>query len=166
MYIPRLRGHISPNDHLRELISWGLLMLVLSGTGAAQKGTAPNGYYPAGYSGATFTGRVVQTTDDTITLKYVHGNKTDMFEAYAAGPCNLPATKTTTQPMPLSKVQTGAVVTLFYEPKETKVDGKKQRKNQIIGILFLEENGRKVAEEHQAMFYCIAGASHFMAFQQ
>jgi hypothetical protein len=166
MYIPRLRGHMLPNDHLRGLVSCGLLMLVLSGTGAAQKGTAPNGYYPAGYNGATFTGRVVQTTDDTITLNYVHGSKTDTFEAYAAGPCNLPATKNKTQPMPLSKVQMGAVVTLFYEPKETKVYGKKQRKNQIIGILFLEENGRKVAEEHQAMFYCIAGASHFMGFQQ
>jgi hypothetical protein len=166
MYIPRFPGYISPRHHLRGLISCGLLMLVLNGTGSAQKGTAPNGYYPAGYNGATFTGSVVQTTDDTITLNYVHGSKTDTFEAYAAAPCNLPSSKTTTQPMPLSKVQTGAVVTLFYEPKETKVDGKKQKKNQVIGILFLEENGRKIKEEHQAIFYCVAGASNFMAFQQ
>lgn len=166
MYINRLPVYISADDHLRGLISYGLLMLALSGTGAAQKGTAPNGYYPAGYNGATFTGKVVQTTDDSVTLNYVHGNKTDTFEAYSAAPCNLPSSKTTTQPMPLSKVQPGAVVTLFYEPKETKVDGKKQKKNQVVGILFLEENGRKVKEEHQAMFYCVAGPSHFMAFQQ
>ncbi len=164
MYIPR--RYIS-SDHLRELISCGLLMLVLSGTGAAQKGTAPNGYYPGGYAGSTFTGKVVQTTDDTITLNYVHGSKTDTFEAYSTTPCNLPSTKTTTQPMPLSKVQTGAVVTLFYQGKEIKVDGKKQKRNQVIGILFQEENGRKVAAEHQAIFYCIPGPfmSYFMAFE-
>jgi len=164
MYIRRLPGYISPDEHLRGLIFYGLLTLVLSGTVAAQKGTAPNGYYPANYNGATLTGKVVQTTDDTITLNYVHGSKTDTFEAYATAPCNLPSTKTATQPMPLSKVQTGAVVTLFYEAKETKVDGKKQKKNQVVGILFLEENGRKVKEEHQAMFYCIGGPTQFMAF--
>ena len=159
------RRYISPDDHLRALISCGLLTLVLSGTGAAQKGTAPNGYYPGGYNGDTFTGKVVQTTDDTITLNYVHGSKTDTFEAYSTALCNLPSTKTTTQPMPLSKIQTGAVVTLFYESKETKVDGKKQRKNQVIGIVFLEENGRKVREEHQAIFYCGPwNGAYFRAF--
>lgn len=104
-------------DFLRRLLCSGLLMLVFSGTVVAQKGTAPNGYYPAGYNGATFTGRVVLTTEDTITLNYVHGSKTDTLEAYAITPCNLPSTKNTTQPMPLSQVQTGAVVTVFYEPK-------------------------------------------------
>ncbi len=156
------------DEHLRGLIVWGLLMLALSRTVAAQKGTAPNGYYPANYNGATFTGKVVQTTDETITLNYAHGSKTDTFEAYATAPCNLPSTKTTTQPMPLSKVQTGAVVTLFYETKEIKVDGKKQKKNEVIGIVFLEENGRKIKEEHQALFYCVPGPRKldFMTFQQ
>ncbi len=154
-------------DDLRRLISSGLLMLVLIGMAAAQKGTARNGYYPSGYNGSTFTGKVVQTTDDTITLSYIHGSKTDIFEAFAAAPCNLPSSKISTQPMPLSKVQTGAVVTLFYAGRETKIDGKRQKRNQVIGILFLEENGRKVAEEHQAIFFCIPAPfmSYFMAFQ-
>jgi len=126
------------DDHLRGLLCSGLLMLAFSGTVVAQEGTAPNGYYPAGYDGATFRGKVVLTTDDTISLNYVHGSKTDTFEAYATAPCNLPSTKTTTQPMPLSQVQTGAVITVFYEPKVTKIDGRKQKKNQVIGILFQE----------------------------
>jgi len=62
------------------------------------------------------------------------------FEAYGTTPCNLPSTQTTTQPMPLSQVQIGAVVTVFYQPKETKVDGRRQKKNQVIGILFQEVN--------------------------
>jgi hypothetical protein len=74
------------DDHLRGLLCSGLLMLIFSGTVVAQKGTAPNGYYPAGYNGATFTGKVVLTTDDTMTLNYVHGSKTDTFEAYATAP--------------------------------------------------------------------------------
>ena len=156
------------DDHLRWLLCFGLLMLAFSGTVVAQEGTAPNGYYPAGYDGATFRGKVVLTTDDTISLNYVHGSKTDTFEAYATAPCNLPSTKTTTQPMPLSQVQTGAVITVFYEPKVTKIDGRKQKKNQVIGILFQEVNGRKVKEEHQALFYCIPGPGKldFMGFQQ
>jgi hypothetical protein len=155
-------------DRLRGPLCSGVFMLVFSGTLVAQKGTAPNGYYPVGYNGATFTGKVVLTTDDTITLTYVHGSKTDTFEAYATAACNLPSTKTTTQPMPLSKVQTGAVITVFYEPKETKIDGRKQKKNQVIGILFQEVNGRRVKEEHQALFYCSTGPAklYFMAFQQ
>jgi hypothetical protein len=70
--------------------------------------------------------------------------------------------------MPLSQVQTGAVITVFYEPKETKIDGRKQKKNQVIGILFQEVNGRKVKEDHQAFFYCIPGPGKldFMGFQQ
>jgi hypothetical protein len=153
-------------DHLCGLFCSGLLVLVLSGTVVAQKATAPNGYYPASYNGATFTGRVVLTTDDTITLNYVHGSKTDTFEAFATDPCNLPSTKTMTRPMPLSQVQTGAVVTVFYEPREIKVDTRKQKKNQVIGILFQEVNGRKVKEEHQAIFYCNPPIKlDFMAFQ-
>ena len=158
--------YMNLDDHLRGLLCSGLLMLVFSGTVVAQKGTAANGYYPAGYNGATFTGKVVLTTDDTITLNYVHGSKTDTFEAYATAPCNLPSTKTTTQPMPLSQVQRGAVVTVFYEPKETKIDGRKEKKNQVIAVLFQEVNGRKVKEEHQAIFYCNPPIKlDFMAFQ-
>jgi hypothetical protein len=144
----------------------GLFVLLLGGVVAAQQGTAPNNYNPVGYNGSIFSGRVVQTTDDSITLSYVHGSKTDTFEAYTTTPCNLPANKTTTHPVPLSKVQTGAVVTVYYEPKTVKVDGRKQKRNEVVGISFLEVNGRKVSEEHQAIFYCIPGQPtlYFRAF--
>jgi hypothetical protein len=48
-------------------------VLFLGALLVAQKGSAPNGYHPAGYGGSTFTGNVVQTTDSTITLNYIHG---------------------------------------------------------------------------------------------
>jgi hypothetical protein len=125
----------------------GLFVLLLGGVVAAQQGTAPNNYNPVGYNGSIFSGRVVQTTDDSITLSYVHGSKTDTFEAY-------------------TKVQTAAVVTVYYEPKTVKVDGRKQKRNEVVGISFLEVNGRKVSEEHQAIFYCIPGQPtlYFRAF--
>jgi hypothetical protein len=149
------------------MVSGGLFVLLLGGSVAAQQGTAPNNYYPAGYSGSIYTGKVVQTTDDSITLSYVHGSKADTFEAYATAPCNLPANKTTTRPVRLSKVQTGAVVTVYYQSKTVKVDGRKQKRNEVIGISFLEVNGGKVSEEHKAIFYCIPGqpALYFKAFQ-
>ena len=148
-------------------VSLGPIVLLLSAVMAAQQGTAPNNYYPVGYSGSIFTGKVVQATDDSITLSYVHGGKTDTFEAYATAPCNLPVSKTATRPAPLSIVQTGAVVTVYYETRTVKVGGRKQKKNQVIGISFLEVNGKSVSEEHQAIFYCIPGqpALYFRAFQ-
>lgn len=156
------------SDHLRSLTYFGLLMLVFSGRATAQKGIAPNGYYPPGYYGSTFTGTVVLTTNDTITLNYVHGSKTETFEGYATAPCNLPSSKSTTQPMPLSKVKTGALITVFYEATNIKIDGRKQKKNLVIGILFQEVNGRKVKEEHQAIFFCVPGPGtlYFMIFEQ
>jgi len=150
-----------------SLLCCQFFLFLLVGVLSAQQGTAPNNYYPAGYSGSTFTGKVVQTTDDTITLSYSHGNKTDTFEAYATAQCDLPSTKTVTRPMPLSQVQLGAVVTVFYQPITSKVNGKKQKRNQVIGILFQQVNGRQVAEEHQAIFFCVPKPfqSYFMAFQ-
>ncbi len=150
-----------------DSIFCGAFVLLLGSVGVAQHGTAPNNYYPAGYMGATFTGKVAQTTDDSITLSFVQGSKTETFEAYATAPCNLPASKTTTRPVPLSKVQTGAVVRVYYQPSTFKVDGRKQKRNEVIGISFLEVNGGAVSEEHQAIFYCMSGqpALAFKAFR-
>lgn len=146
----------------------GLFCVLLLGAAlAAQKGSAPNGYYPAGYGGSTFTGKVVQTTDRTITLNYIHGSKTDVFEAYATAPCNVPSSATTTIPMPLSSVQIGAVVTVFYEGKTTKGGGHKEKKNQVIAISVLEEDGKKIPEARRAIFYCVTTPKlDFMAFPQ
>ena len=143
-------------------------VLLLGAALAAQKGSAPNGYYPAGYGGSTFTGKVVQTSDRTITLNYIHGSKTDVFEAYATAPCNVPSSATTAIPMPLSNVQIGAVITVFYEGKTIKVGGHKEKKNQVIAISVLEEDGKKIPKERQLIFYCLNGPPRldFMAFPQ
>lgn len=143
-------------------------VLLFAAALAAQKGSAPNGYYPAGYGGSTFTGRVVQTTDSTITLNYIHGSKTDVFEAYATAPCNVPSSPATTVPMPISNVQAGTVVTVFYEGKTIKIDGRKEKRNQVIAISVLEEDGKKVPKERQLLFYCLDRPPRldFMAFPQ
>jgi len=141
-------------------------VLLLSTALAAQKGSAPNGYYPAGYGGSTFTGKVVQTSDRTITLNYIHGSKTDVFEGYATAPCNVPSSATTESPLPLSNLQIGTIVTAFYQTKTTKVGGQKEKKNQVIAISVLEEDGKKIPEERQLIFYCHDGRPRldFMAF--
>ncbi len=68
--------------------------------------------------------------------------------------------------MPLSRVQPNTVVTVYYETKTSKDGGQKKKKNQVIGISFLQVNGKTVAEEHRAIFYCIPVpfATNFMAF--
>src|SRR5215475_12803958 len=81
---------------------------------SAQYGTAPPAPYPIGYSGETFTGTVVETGDDTITLTSTRGRKTDKFVGRTAAICHMPVTKTTTEPLPLSQVQVGMVVTVFF----------------------------------------------------
>src|SRR5690349_12296586 len=104
----------------------GLFTLVFTSAANAQRGTAPNNYYPTWYSGATFSGQVIGATDDTITLAYTHGTKTETFEGRATAACNLPSSKTSTDPKPLTSVPTGSVITAFYEPKTIKVNGQKQ----------------------------------------
>jgi hypothetical protein len=144
-----------------------LFVLLFGGAVSAQYGTAPNNYYPNSYNGSTFTGKVVRTTDDTITLTYTHGSKTDTFEGHLTSPCYLPSSKTTTGPMSASQVQMGAVITAFYEGRTVKVEGRKQKENQVIAISFLQVNGRTVTEDHRAIFFCIPAPFHtyFKAFQ-
>jgi hypothetical protein len=98
------------NRSFHPVLYGGFSMLLFGMTASAQHGTAPPSFYPLGYDGETFTGTVLRTTDDTITLTYTHGNKSATFEGYASALCNLPVTKTATEPMPLSQVQTGTVL--------------------------------------------------------
>lgn len=135
-------------------------------TSTAQAGTASSGYYPADYSGDTFTGTVTQTTDDTITLSYTQSGKPKTFEAYANGPCALPATKSAASPMPLTKVPIGSQIVIFYEAKTVKVAGVKQKQNQMIGFTFLRTkvNGEWVVMKRQVIFYC-AQAGTFLTFK-
>lgn len=156
--------------HLKHHVFWliymGLFALIFCPLVNAQRGTAPNNYYPTWYNGATFTGQVVGATGDTITLAYTHGNKTETFEGRATAPCNLPSSKTSTDPKPFTSLPTGSMITAFYEPKTVRVNGQKQKENQVMAISFIEVNGRKVQEEHRAIFYCIPGTfrTDFKAF--
>jgi len=134
---------------------------------SAQYGTAPPAPYPIGYSGTTFTGEVVGTSEDTITVTHTHKSKTDKFEGHAAATCHMPVTKDTTEPLPLSQVQVGTVVTVFYEEKTIKVNGQKEHSNEIIAISFVQVKGKNVKADHQAIFYCLPATENlfFKAFQ-
>ena len=140
--------------HFRQVLLLNALLVLSCGMAAAQYGTAPNGYYPAGYGGSTYTGKAQGTGPTSITLTYAHGNKTDTFEGYASAPCSMPVSKTSTAPMPLSEVPTTAVVTVFYQSETVKVDGQKHKRNEIIAISFQQLNGKTIASEHRAIFYC------------
>ena len=145
------------------LIASGFAILVCAAK--AQYGRAPSGYYPLGYSGDIFTGTVIQTTDDTITLSYEHGDKTETFEGYATGPCHVPAKNQETSQMPLTKVPIGSRIEIFYEEKTVKTGGTKQKQNQIIGITFLKTKvrGEWLEMKSRVIFYC-AQAGNILPF--
>lgn len=135
---------------------------------SAQYGTAPPAPYPIGYSGETFTGTVVETSDDTITLTNTHGRKTGKFVGHTAASCHMPVTKTTTEPLPLSQVQVGMVVTVFFRQNTLKIEGRKERTNEIIAISFVQASSKPVKADHQALFYCLPEGTNlfFKAFNQ
>lgn len=135
---------------------------------SAQYGTAPPAPYPIGYSGETFTGTVVETGDDTITLTNAHRNKTEKFMGHTVATCHMPVTKTTTAPLPMSQVQVGMVITVFFRQKTLKVEGRKEHTNEIIAISFVQASGKPVKADHQAIFYCLPEGTNlfFKAFNQ
>jgi hypothetical protein len=149
-----------PNRPVCSVLCCGLVAFVCAGRASAQYATAPNNYYPEGYHGATFTGTITQINNDTLTLTYTHGNKTDAFEGYVATQCNIPPSKTTV-------VKKGAVITVLYEPETTKSNGQKVKKNRILGISFKEVDGKTIADNERGVYYCIAGSfpTYFKAFQ-
>ncbi len=110
----------------------------------------------------------METSDGTITLIYTHGRKTDRFVGHTAASCHMPVTKTTTAPLPLSQVQLGMVVTVFYREETLKVEGRKKHKNEIIAISFVQASSKPVKADHQALFYCLPEGANlfFKAFTQ
>ena len=139
---------------VRQLLFLSVLPMFFCGVAVAQYGTAPAGSYPMGYGGSTFTGKVQGTGPTSITLTYMHGNKRDLFEGYAAAPCSLPVSKTNIHLMPFTEVPAGSVLTAFYESKTVTIDGKKQKKREVIAISFLEVNGKTVAPENRMILFC------------
>ena len=142
------------------ICDFAAVILLCLGSAMAQYGNAPNNYYPDEYSGTTFTGVVEQTTNETITLTYSHGKKTQTFEGRIVAPCNLPVSPSATRPVPATAIQKGWLVTAYFDPKAVKVDGKKENVNEIIAVSILGVNGRTVKSEHQAIFYCLPGSFH------
>jgi hypothetical protein len=52
-------------------------------------------------------------------------------------------------------VQVGMVVTVFFQQKPLKVEGRKEHTNEIIAISFVQASSKPVKAYHQAIFYCL-----------
>jgi hypothetical protein len=131
------------------------MVAFLPGVAAAQHGSASSGYFPQGYFGDTFTGTVVKTTDNTISLQYAHGDKTQAFEGRIDSPCTLPVSKVGAQDMSLAAIKPGAVVMAYYVEQTVKADGRKQKENHVIALSFRELEGKPVTEKQDTIFYCV-----------
>jgi hypothetical protein len=142
------------------------IVLSLQVAAAGQFGTAPNNYYPPSYNGGTFTGTVESTTANSIKLVYKHGDRAETFEATAVAPCRLPEGNNAVAPFPLSTIKNGSVVTLLYNAKTVKTDGRKQKKYEVVGITVDNWNGKVIDETKRYLFLCVPPGTllHYRAF--
>jgi len=130
----------------------------------AQYGSGPSNDCPENYSGSIFTGVVTETQDNQITMTFSKGNKTDAFTGQFEVGCSVPATDGRAM-MPVD-IPKGTVMTAFFNANTKKVDGKKTKENQVIGIAFETWQGQKVAEDKKKIYWCTkVRQMHFKAYQ-
>jgi hypothetical protein len=119
---------------------------------SAQYGTTPNNYYPASYNGSIFRGVVADTAENQITLTFTKDSKRDSFTGLFETGCSVPTTEGR-RVMP-GDIPKGTTMTVFFNSKTKKVDGKRVKENVIIAIAFEVWQGQKVAEEKKKMYWC------------
>ena len=123
---------------MRKMIFAAFLFL-MAGFLHAQSGTAPNGYYPMGYSGDTWTGEVRETNDANreITLVYNGRKKTETFIGVLPEKYTIKLKDGRSIELKPSMVHTGTQLRVYYIAKDRKVNGQKEKFNEIIQIDFL-----------------------------
>src|SRR6185312_5270881 len=101
------------------------LVALISTIGAAQKGSAPNGYYPPSYGGLTFTGEVtaINEQDQTLTLTYTHGNKSETFVGRLQAPCAVNGKGGARKAITVANLAPGTELTAYYSEISKKVNG-------------------------------------------
>ena len=119
----------------------------------AQRGMAPSGYYPESYAGETFTGTItaIDAANDSITLRYEKGSKSEEMSLKLEHGCLLPVYPTLVHAKDMPK---GSVLTAFYMPKEEEVDGQKKKDYTLFAIRFFQWGDEKVPEKYQQLFPC------------
>lgn len=128
------------------------LGLALFHSAAGQSGSAPTGYYPQSYSGSAFTG-VVMSHDGALTLSYKGKKKAETFN----GSFEVPCTGRTAQGIRSfseTDVPLGSELTALYRTKKVEKDGKKDKVNKIIGIVFTKMEGQAIDREKQVVMWC------------
>jgi hypothetical protein len=114
-------------------------LFLMAGFLHAQQGTAPNGYYPTGYFGDTWSGEVSGTNDASreITLVYNSSKKTETFVGVLRQGYTIKLQDGRSVELKPSMVHTGSRLRVYYIEKTRKVNGQKEKFNEIIQIDFL-----------------------------
>lgn len=101
-----------------------------------QHGSAPQGYYPLGYAGDIWTGEVVSTDDATreITLTYTDGKKSETFTGILKENYQVKMKDGSMKELKPSGIPKGARITVYYEARTKKVDGKKEKYFEIFQV--------------------------------
>lgn len=105
------------------------------GFASAQHRTAPNGYYPPGYNGDAWVGRVIKVDSRTRSLTLVSVDKNRKKQTFVGvlDKGYLVRHKSgRIEPLKVSEIPGGLKVTVFYEQRTKKVNGKKVHYNVII----------------------------------
>jgi hypothetical protein len=133
-----------------------ILAIFMSSTLTAQKGSAPPGFYPGNYNGDTFTGTVIQTGSDFLTLKYQTGAKEEVFSGTIEKAC-MAQTKhdpRTIKELHLTAIPKGSVLTVFYNTARSKNANGSKNEKIILALRFDEVNGEKLTNPNRPVIMC------------
>lgn len=99
-----------------------------------QHGTAPNGYYPPGYAGDTWTGEVVSTDDNTreVTLVSLNKKQSETFTGVLKENIVFRTKDGSMMEVKPSGYHKGERITVFYETRTRKKDGKKVKYYEVF----------------------------------
>lgn len=110
-----------------------LLLFLFTGILVAQHGTAPNGYWPMGYNGDTWSGTVKAVNPETreISLSYNGKKGEETFTGTLIKGYKRTKDGTTFE-VQISQIPVGSYMVAYYTTKTRKVEGKKEKYNEIF----------------------------------
>lgn len=153
---------------LSRLLTVLLIVAFCAPKSPAQKATAPNGYYPSAFHGAIFTGRLESVRPDLqeFTLTYTSGKKSEQFVGRLQGPCTWKDKNGESHLSKIGDLVKDSVLTAFYIPAATKVNGVKTEENSVFALSFAEANGKRIEDAKRVIIYCSEGPQQlvFKAF--
>jgi hypothetical protein len=114
-----------------------LFLVTACGPASGQKTKPPDGYYPPGYNGDAWKGRVLRTKEDarSLTLIAVVKGKGETFVGVIEKGYLVEYKDGSIKPLKVSKIPVGMKLTVFYEQRTKKVNGKKVHYNLIIDMV-------------------------------